>query len=86
MQLCMHTLYKHSYTVAHRVVDIRCVESNVDGKGRGVVVGSEAGLAVRMVLHNKVHHCMSLQLKEGRQNVKDTWKESSTCDCAGVLF
>ena len=62
-----HTLYTH----AHRVVNIRCVEGNVDGKGGGVVVGSEAGLAVRVVLHNKVHHCMSLQKREGRQNVND---------------
>ena len=61
----VHAYKQHSYTVAHRVVNIRCVESNIDGEGRGVVVGSEAGLAVRMVLHNKVHHCMSLQLKEG---------------------
>lgn len=70
LQLCMRIHYTH-ITVAHRVVDIWCVEGNVDGKGGGVVVGSEAGLAIRVVLHNKVHHCMSLQKREGRQNVND---------------
>ena len=40
----------------HCVVNINCVEGNVDGKGGGVMMGAEAGLALGVVLHNKVHN------------------------------
>lgn len=42
------------------MVNSRPREGDIDSEGGGVVVGPEAGLALRVVLHYKVHGSMTL--------------------------
>ena len=44
------------------IVDTWSREGHVDGVGGGVVVRPQAGLALRVVLHHKVHDSMALQI------------------------
>lgn len=36
------------------------IESNVNGEGRGVMVGPQVGLSLRSVFYNKVHQSITL--------------------------
>lgn len=50
-----------SCPLAHLKVCVFIVECNVDGEGRGVVMGPQVGLSLRRVFHHKVHDGVSLQ-------------------------
>lgn len=40
------------------------IESNVNGEGRGVMVGPQVGLSLRSVFYNKVHQSITLWQKD----------------------
>ena len=48
------------YVCAYLVVLALAVEGDVDGERGGVVMGSEGGLFIWAVPHDKVHDCLSL--------------------------